>query len=792
MTRRPTTRQTPGHSGREQEVESGESGGSSNRAGESVTEPLAGRRGQQAELDLAGDSTETLDGTLQQVVFSNQENYWTVARVRPDPSLADSEDPELVTVVGTLFGLREGTPLRMRGSWHVHPRYGRQFRVVTYQTKLPESLLGIERYLASGPIPGVGPELAKRLVERFGLETLEVIRDQPSRLKEVDGIGTARAKKIAEAWSSEHGMHDVMVFLHGYGVSPASAARIVKRYGRDTMAIIRKNPYRLALEVWGIGFKTADAIARNLGLETTAPERLAAGLIHTLGKYAEEGHVHAPERELVQTAADLLDVEQSLLGPALNKLESDSLIIRESLGDRGMCLSLTAIWQVESQAATALAELVTTPMKPLQIELDKVVAEFERDLGIQLAEAQRRAVEAVVVDKCVVITGGPGVGKTTIIRAVVSLLSARGRRLALAAPTGRAAKRLAESTGRDAATLHRLLEYQPALNGFQRDADNLLEVDALIVDEVSMVDIVLFHALLVALPSSAQLILVGDVDQLPSVGPGSVLADVIASEAATVVRLTEIFRQAAQSRIVTAAHQINHGVVPTFDPPAGTDAHRSDLYFIPRDDPGAARSTIVNLVAERIPRSFGFESLTDIQVLSPIHRGEIGTIALNEALQERLNPKASGVVEMSRGNRVFRAGDKVMQVKNNYDKSIFNGDIGVVTDILVGKQQMLVEFVDGRTVHYERDDIDQLIPAYAVSVHKSQGSEYPVVVLALGTQHYMMLQRNLLYTAITRGRKLVVVIGSPRAVAIATRNQSTNTRFTWLAERIRTGLDRSG
>ncbi len=723
-----------------------------------------------------------LEGILERIVFQNPTSQWTVAKIAPADAGA-----ELVTAVGALVGLTPGTPLVLHGQWVNDKKYGRQFRVDSYQTKSPETLLGMERYLGSGTFPGIGPELAKRIVSQFGQQTMQVIGEHPERLTEVDGIGAARAEKIAASWGDQRDIQDVMVFLRGHGVAPAYAARIYKLYGADAIGVVRQNPYRLALDIWGIGFKSADSIAQSLGIAPEAPERLEAALIHVLGSGAEDGHVHVPEAVLLEQTAELLAVDAALLPARIDALEESSLVVRESLGDRGPCLSLTSLWEAEHEAARAFAELVATPMQPMKVALEEALAALEAEAGITLASEQRRAVGAAVVDKAVVITGGPGVGKTTIVRAIVTIFSRQRRRIALAAPTGRAAKRLAESTAGDALTIHRLLEYQPQANQFARNAEQPLEVDAVIVDETSMVDVHLFRALLIAMPPSAQLILVGDTDQLPSVGPGSVLADVIASEAATVVRLTEIFRQAATSHIITSAHRINRGELPILQAPPGSDAGRADFYFIEREDPVAARETLLELVADRIPSRFGFDPISEIQVLVPMHRGDLGTTTLNHALQERLNP-SSGGFELRRGDRSFRVGDKVMQIRNDYDKSVFNGDIGAIVAIAPESGKVIVDLGDGRTPSYERAELDQLVHAFAISIHKSQGSEYPAVVLPLATQHYMMLQRNLLYTGITRGKQLVVLLGSRRAVSLAVRNDATYQRYTWLAERIRLSL----
>jgi len=591
----------------------------------------------------------------------------------------------------------------------------------------------------------------------------------------------------------------VMVFLRGHGVSTAYAVRIYRRYGTDAIGVVRRNPYRLAIDIWGIGFKIADGIARSLGIDVRAPERLEAGVLHVLGELAEDGHTFAPAETVVARAAELLgaEVDAVMLEDAIARLLASGLLVREALTGGLPCLSLAAMWRSEAEAAASFAQLCATPMPAWSIDVEAALAWFEQRAGITLAAQQRRAVAAAMQDKCIVVTGGPGVGKTTIVRAIVTLLAAKRKVVGLAAPTGRAAKRLAESTGATALTLHRLLEFDPRRGVFERGPDNRLELDALVVDEVSMVDTDLFRALVAALPPAAQLILVGDVDQLPSVGPGAVLGDVIASRAATVVELTEIFRQAAESRIVVNAHRVNRGEAPDLESPPGGEPGRSDFYFVERDDPAAARDTLLDLVCERIPARFALDARRDVQVLTPMHRGEVGTVALNQVLQARLNPAAPERGEISRGERIIRVGDKVMQVRNDYDRDVYNGDVGLVRAMRPGdtdgERVLEVELADGRAVDYTAGDIDQLAHAYAISVHKSQGSEYPAVVIPLLTQHYLMLQRNLLYTAITRGKRLVVLVGSRRAIAMAVRNQAAHSRWTWLGQRIRAALDdRSG
>lgn len=749
---------------------------------------------------------QTLDGSIERFVFRNEDRAFVVAKLarasgRNPPRAAtgqalpldrgedaSSHIPDgamtggLVTIVGELLGVSEGLPLRLRGTWVHDKKWGHQFRFSSYQILEPNTLVGIERFLGSGLIAGIGPELARRLVEKFGVDTLEIIANAPKQLTQVSGIGAARAEKIAAALATARHVQDVMVFLRGHGVSAAFAARIVKRYGNAAVRLIRENPYRLAREIWGIGFRTADAVAQKLGIARDAPARLEAGLLFALDTSAEDGHVHLPRGRLFELTAELLQIDSAKLAEPLATLIQSELVIAELMGVHGTCVALPRLHIAECLAATRLREVLEIPGRTLALDVNAAVVDYERSAGLALAEQQRRAITAALLDKCVVITGGPGVGKTTIIRGIVHLASITRRQVALAAPTGRAAKRLAEATAAPALTIHRLLEYQPHEGTFARNAETPLDVDMVVIDEASMVDILLFASLLSAVRPSTQLILVGDIDQLPSVGPGAVLADIIASDAVTVIRLTEIFRQAAASKIVTSAHRINHGELPDL----ATDATRDDFFFIERQDPQLARDTIVELVTERIPARFGFDPLADIQVLVPMHRGPLGTEALNAALQAKLVPETQSVLR--RGEREFRAGDRVMQLKNDYERNVYNGDIGAIISVAVQQGMIKVEFGDSRdsrVVDYEKNDLDQLTHAFAVSIHKSQGSEYPAVVIPLATQHFMMLQRSLLYTAVTRGKRLVVIVGSRKALNMAIRSEDAKRRLTFLAERLR-------
>lgn len=713
-----------------------------------------------------------IEGMFERVVWESPAKDWTIARVKVAG--------RIVTVVGNLGGAREGDTLRLTGEWVVDKKWGEQFKAQACQIATPATAKGIETYLGGGRFPGIGPEMAKRIVAKFGADTLKIIEQDPDRLGEVEGIGRVRAERLRAGMRDLREIQDVMVFLHGLGVSTAYAARIHRRYGAATIGLVRENPYRLALDVWGIGFKTADAVAQKLGIARDSPQRAEAGILHVLGELTEEGHCHVPEHELVAAAEKTLDVGRDILEPALDRLVHGVLVVREELGDRGTCVSRHALWEAEVALAKRLGRLIATPAAPIAIDVEKALAWFEGERGITLAERQRDAVRAAIQDKVVVVTGGPGVGKTTIVNAIIRILEMKSRRIVLGAPTGRAAKRMSEATGRPAATLHRMLEFQPQAGTFARNAERPLDGDVVIVDEASMLDVLLARALVDAVRPEAKLILVGDVDQLPSVGPGRVLADVIGSRRTTVVRLNEIFRQAAASHIVTSAHRVNRGELPSLE----TAGDQSDFYFLSREEPADVLSTILEVVAERIPRRFGFDPVTDVQVLSPMHRGEVGAANLNAALQARLNPARAGAAEISRGSRTYRVGDKVIQLRNDYDKDVFNGDVGRVIEAKDG--ELLVE-IDGRPIPYEASEVDQIAHAYALTVHKSQGSEYPAVVVPVVTQHFMLLQRNLLYTAITRGKKLVVLVGSKKALGIAVRNDDTRLRWTWLAERLRGG-----
>jgi exodeoxyribonuclease V alpha subunit len=720
-------------------------------------------------------------GRLERVTYRNPENGFVVARVKARGW------PDLVTVVGPLGDPLPGEVLKMQGRWGAHPKFGEQFEVVRYETALPATAAGIEKYLGSGLVKGIGPGLAARIVRVFGAATLEIVDKDPKRLAEVEGIGTLRADRIRVAWGEQREIRNVMLFLQSHGVGPAYAIRIWKRYGTSAVKLLQENPYRLATDVWGIGFLTADRIAGNLGFPPDAPQRAEAGLLYALNRMSDEGHLCAPLSELVRRSAELLEIDGGVMEGAVARVEEAGYLVVDREAREGNPLEppvyLKTLYLAERGVAGRLAGLLRSPCPLRPVETAKAVPWAEKRLGIELAEGQREALIRAVGEKVLVLTGGPGTGKTTLIRSLLEILSHRTDRIALAAPTGRAAKRMAEATGREAKTIHRLLEWSSQEGDFQRNEENPLECDLLVLDETSMLDIPLANRLLAAVPPGAKLILVGDGDQLPSVGPGSFLADLVASGVVPVARLSEIFRQARSSRIVVSAHRIRDGLAP--ERVSREERDTSDFHFIPVAEPERIAATLVSLVKEHIPRRFGLDPMEEIQVLTPMKRGLLGAASLNAILQEALNP---GETLIRRGSRAFRGGDRVMQIRNDYDRDVYNGDIGRVLGLDGETGELEVRF-DDRVVRYAESDLDELIQAYAVTIHKSQGSEYPAVVMPLHTQHYMMLQRNLLYTGVTRGRKLVCIVGSPKALNIAVRNDKTLHRYGRLAERLRTALD---
>ncbi len=702
-------------------------------------------------------------------VFSNDENGWSVVRVDTD------RGP--VTAVGLLLGVRHGDRLRLSGRWTVHPRFGEQFEVSSYLEVQPSTLDGIRRFLGAGRIKGIGAGYATRLVEHFGLQSLEVIEHEPERLLEVPGIGQRRAAQIREGWQEHHGVQQVMVFLQSHDVPPALAMRIWNRYGATAVQVVRDNPYRLAEEISGVGFLTADRIARGLGMPLDAPERLEAGIVYTLARAAEDGHVHLPRTDLMGWAARLLESDADDLETPLERLLARGRVVVERWPD-GDSVFPPALHTTEWQVAAHVRELLDSGAPDLELEVGRAVAWYESRAGIELAPEQRHALESALSAPLVVITGGPGTGKTTLIRGLVQIAKRKSLIPLLAAPTGRAAKRLEETTGIAARTIHRLLEFNPATGTFTRNRHFPLEADIVVVDEASMVDVELAAALLEAIPAGTRLVVVGDADQLPSVGPGAVLGDIIRSGAVPVIRLRHVFRQAQQSLIIINAHRVNRGELP--EEARGDEL--ADYYFVARDAPESAADTIVELVARRIPERFGLHPLDDVQVLTPMHRGELGVASLNARLQEALNPAGE---EVQVGARTYRLGDKVMQLRNNYDLDVYNGDLGRIMAVDPEERQVVVSF-DGRAVAVPVESLDDLSVAYACTIHKSQGSEYPAVVVVLHHQHHIMLQRNLLYTALTRARRLVVVVGSRRALARAVRNATVRRRHTRLAERLQT------
>jgi len=716
------------------------------------------------------DVAETIEGTIASILFFNPENGYSVFKL-------DLEDGGTQMIVGHFPPLSAGERLRVSGKWELSPKYGRQFKVESFIPVLPAGLKGIERFLSSGLIKGIGPVLAKRILEKFGEGTLDVLARAPEKLKEVEGIGAAKLREVKRSWAEHVDIRDLIIFLQEHGVSTNLAHKIHRQYGDKAYTVLKTNPYQLCLDVHGIGFKTADQIALKLGMDPKAVARVKAFILYLLEKDNERGHVFSLRSELA--AACLADIEASAapFDRALAILREAGMVVTEPLSGE-TAVYLPYFHRAENEVAGAIRALARTPVFIPPFDVDEAMGEVEREMGIAFSPPQREAIRESVRKKIVVITGGPGTGKTTIVRAVVALFDRWGKRVLLAAPTGRAAKRLSETTGREAKTIHRTLEFNPKLGRFRRDAGRPLEGEAVIVDEFSMVDLALMHGLVRAVPTSMRLILVGDKDQLPALGPGALLGDLIASGRVTVVRLDEIFRQEEDSLIVRNAHRINEGLGILHPKKGDTE---SDFYFIRQDDDQKVFSTIMQIVGYRIPRRFGLSPLsTQVQVISPMYKGLVGVDRLNAEMQARLNKSGDG---LRVGTREFRVRDKVMQIRNDYEKDVFNGDIGTVVRLDRERYGLVVSY-DGRSVFYEKDDLDDVTLAYAISVHKAQGSEYQAVVLPLLTQHFIMLQRNLLYTALTRAKRLSVIVGSYKALYIAIKNDTPVKRNSRIREKL--------
>lgn len=715
----------------------------------------------------------TVDGEVVRVTFENEQTGFRVLRV----AVEGHAQPD--TWVGVFPAAPPGTRVRATGRYEKDTRHGDQFKVDTLLTVVPSTIEGLERYLGSGMVPGIGPAYAKRIVEAFGVETLEVLDRSPERLAEVHGLGSRRADAVARAWEKQRAVGAIMIFLQQHGVSPSLSVRIFKRFGPRAIETVSRSPYRLALDVWGVGFKTADRIARSIGVGADAPERAQAGVLQVLHDISAKGHVFAPRRELAEQSSAMLERDLVPVEEAIDALaDAGRVKIDRTTGGEPAVYSLE-LFEGESRLAQRLRSLIdgeSPGQSLLERSVDSALDAFQKTTRVELAPAQRTAIEHAARHKVLVVTGGPGVGKTTIVRAILALFDKARISVRLAAPTGRAAKRMSEATGREAVTLHRLLEYDPKERAFARRAGRPVEAGALIVDEASMLDTLLADALVQATGDDARLVLVGDVDQLPSVGPGAVLRDVIASGEVPTVRLTQIFRQAEGSLIVQNAHRIHDGL-----PPESATGATGEFYVIERTTPKGAAEAILEVVTKRIPARFGLDPRTQVQILTPMHKGEAGAIALNERLQEALNPTGPRV---SYGARTLRVGDKVMQLRNDYDKEVYNGDVGFISELDDSERTLTVRF-DDRAVIYEEGDLDELTLAYATTIHKSQGSEYPAVIVPVLTSHYVMLSRNLIYTAVTRGKKLVVLVADPRAIGIALAETRREDRRTLLAERLR-------
>lgn len=748
----------------------------------------SGKGNGEKKQSLSGASqhkTMKIRGVVERITYQNPENGYTVLKC------AVKNYTDLVTVVGNLLDINVGSVLLIDGNWKVDSRYGRQFLAETWEETMPATIFGIEKYLGSGLIKGVGPKFAKRIVQKFGTDTIEVIETDIDRLKEVEGIGKKRIHQIQESWEKQKEIKNVMLFLQDHGVNTSFAAKIYKQYGNKSIETVKENPFCLADDIWGIGFKTADSIGEKLGFEKEAFVRLRSGIMYTLSSLADEGHVYARKDQLIEAAAKLLEADESCIVMTMDQMLADKDLIREKLPtkEEGMAseaIYLPPFYYAETGVANKVKKLLSAPAndslwhrleearaKTGREDLSIDVSYVEKQVGMTYDEIQAEAIRKAAASKVLILTGGPGTGKTTTTQGIIAAYRSFGLKILLAAPTGRAAKRMTETTGLEAKTIHRLLECKPP-EGYQKNEENPLEGDVLIVDECSMIDIILMNSLLKAIPQGMRLILVGDIDQLPSVGAGNVLRDMIASKCCPVIRLTRIFRQAQTSRIVMNAHRINEGKMPDL-----SNGNQTDFFFVAKEEPEEVVGEIVNLVQHKLSRYYHTPS-SQIQVLTPMQRGVVGAANLNLALQEALNPQGEG---LRRSGYIYRMGDKVMQIKNNYDKEVFNGDIGVITSVDVQGRTLKVEF-EQRPVEYDATELDELVHAYATTIHKAQGSEYPIVVMPVLMNHYVMLQRNLIYTGITRAKKILVMVGTKKALHYAVKNVTVSQRNTLLKERL--------
>lgn len=727
----------------------------------------------------------TIEGIVKDIVFRNELNSYTVAKL-------DTEDGE-ATIVGKIPIINLGETLKVEGEWVYHPTYGEQLKVTNVSLVVPSTVNGIEKYLSSGLIPYIGPKTARKIVEKFGLDTLDIIQYNPERLKEIEGIGDKKLEKIVTAYREQTEIRDIMMFLQQFGITPNYSMRIYKKYGKDTISILTENPYKLLGDIYGIGFKKADKIAENMGISKTSPYRIQGGIRYVLNTYAANGHSYVPLEELTEEVSKLLEIEGDLIADSLRDLAIKGIVHILTVGEE-LRIYYTPYHVAENNVAKKIVELARAELKSLNIDVDGMIKSIEEEENIQFAKRQIEAIKESIENGMVVITGGPGTGKTTIINAIIRIFQEEGLKVSLAAPTGRAAKRMTEATGMEAKTIHRLLEYSYMDEEmvFGRDEDSPLETDLLIVDEASMVDILLMNSLLKAIVPGTRLILVGDVDQLPSVGAGNVLRDIINSQAVKVVKLDEIFRQAKESHIVVNAHRINKGEYPILN-------KGKDFFFIKEQDPNKIVNIILNLCKERLPSYYGVDPVKDIQVLTPMKKGEVGLNSLNRHLQEVLNPKSPHKKERQIGEEIFRVGDKVMQIKNNYSieweviecglavergEGVFNGDLGTIMDIDDESGTLKVLFDEGKEVEYTFDQLDELKLSYAITIHKSQGSEFPIVVMPIYSGPQMLLTRNLLYTAITRAKKLVVLVGEEKYLMMMIKNNRIDKRYSSLDYKI--------